>query len=136
MGAIPSSIPARSETDTSMELIVEGHGVFVSKHQGRLRVSKDKSVVNEAPLIHLHQVLLIGSGIGISSDAIRACTEEGIPLHFLSGSGSAIAGIYAAGLTGTVATRRAQLLAYTDTRGLALARAFVGGKLENQANLL
>lgn len=119
-----------------MELIVEGRGVFVSKHQGRLRVSRDKAVVEEAPLIDLQQVLLVGSGIGISSDAVRACSEEGIPIHFLSGTGAAVAGLYAAGLTGTVATRRAQLLAYADERGLALARTFVVGKLENQANLL
>ena len=119
-----------------MELIVEGPGVFVGKHQGRLRVSKDKAVVEEAPLIHLKQVLLVGSGVGISSDAVRACGEEGIPIHFLSGTGAAVAGLYAAGLTGTVATRRAQLLVYLDERGLALARSFVVGKLENQANLL
>jgi len=119
-----------------MELIVEGHGVFVGKHQGRLRVSRDKVVLEESPLIHLQQVLLIGSGIAISSDAVHACSEEGIPIHFLSGTGHAVAGLYASGLTGTVATRRAQLLAYTDGRGLLLARAFVAGKLENQANLL
>jgi CRISPR-associated protein Cas1 len=119
-----------------MELIVEGHGLFVGKHQGRLRVTRDKAMISEAPLIHLEQVLLVGPGIGISSDAVRACSEEGIPIHFLSGTGAAVAGLYAAGLTGTVATRRAQLLAYADGRGLALARAFVVGKLENQANLL
>jgi CRISPR-associated protein Cas1 len=119
-----------------MELIVEGHGLFVGKHQGRLRVTRDKTTVEEAPLLHLQQVLLIGSGIGFSSDAVQACGEEGIPIHFLGSTGAAIAALYAAGLTGTVATRRAQLLAYTDERGLTLARAFVEGKLLNQCNLL
>jgi len=46
------------------------------------------------------------------------------------------AGLYAAGLTGTVQTRRAQLLAYEDGRGLALATAFASGKIENQSRLL
>ena len=119
-----------------MELIVEGHGLFVGKHQGRLRVTRDKTTLDEAPLIHLQQVLLVGSGIGISSDAVKACSEEGIPIHFLESTGPAIATLYAAGLTGTVATRRAQLLAYTDERGLTLARTFVEGKLLNQSNLL
>src|SRR2546421_10063338 len=119
-----------------MELIVEGPGLFVGKHQGRLRVSRDKATLNEAPLLHLRQVVLVGGGIGISSDAVRACSEEGIPIHFLSSSGTAVAGLYAAGLTGTVATRRAQLLAYTDRRGAELARRFVMGKIENQAVLL
>jgi len=118
----------------AMDLIIEGPGTFVSKHQGRLRVSRDKAVMSEAPLINLQQVLLVGGGVAISSDAVRACTEEGIPIHYLSSSGSAIAGLYAAGLTGTAATRRAQLLAYTDQRGLTLARSFVCGKLRNQAS--
>ena len=119
-----------------MELIVEGRGAFLSKHQGRLRVTREKMMVTEVPLIHLDQVLIIDNGIAISSDVIRVCTEEGIPIHFLSGRGSAFASLYSAGLTGTVQTRRAQLLAYENVVGVRLAKAFVQGKLENQANLL
>jgi CRISP-associated protein Cas1 len=119
-----------------MELIVEGKGSFIGKHQGRLRVSREQKTVTEAPLIHLQQVLIVDTGVSISSDAIRACCEEGIPIHFLSQNGTPIAGVYAAGLTGTVLTRRAQLLAYENATGVALAKAFVAGKLENQANLL
>src|ERR1700680_1712144 len=120
----------------NMELIVEGKGTFVGKHQGRLRVTRDRETIAEAPLIHLKQVLIVDGGVSISSDAIRACCEEGIPIHFLSHNGTPIAGLYAAGLTGTVLTRRAQLLAYENATGVALAKAFVAGKLENQANLL
>jgi len=119
-----------------MELIVEGRGSFVGKHQGRLRVTREQKTVTEVPLIHLDQVIVVDSGVAISSDVVRTCVEEGIPIHFLSKSGRAIAALYSAGLTGTVLTRRAQLVAYEDARGVALARAFVAGKLENQANLL
>ena len=119
-----------------MELIVDQFGMFVRKHQGRLRVHRDKEVVQEVPLLHLEQVLIIGGGIGISSDAIRACCEQGTPIHFLSSRGPAEASLYSAGLTGTVRTRRAQLRAYDDERGVGLALAFAGGKLRSQANLL
>lgn len=63
-------------------------------------------------------------------------SEEGIPIHFVSGRGTAFASLYSAGLTGTVITRRAQLLAYEHNVGVTVVRAFVTGKLENQANLL
>ncbi len=119
-----------------MDLYVDIRGGFISKHQGRLRVSKDRERLQEAPLIHLRQVLVGGGGVSISSDAVRACSEEGIPIHFLSPSGTPYASLYSAGLTGTVLTRRAQLRAYDDERGAALARAFTMGKLQNQANLL
>ena len=119
-----------------MELIVEGRGTFLGKHQGRLRVMHEQKTIKEVPLIHLDQVIIVDSGVAISSDVIRVCSEEGIPIHFLGYSGRPIASLYSAGLTGTVLTRRAQLLSYENTIGVALAKAFVTGKLENQANLL
>lgn len=119
-----------------MELIVDERGSFIGKHQGRLRVTKDNERQKEVPIMHLRQVIIAGGGIAISSDAIRACSEEGIPIHFISSSGTPQASLYSAGLTGTVLTRRAQLRAYDGPAGVALARAFTLGKLGNQANLL
>jgi len=119
-----------------MELIVEGKGSFLGKHQGRLRVTREQKTVTEVPLIHLDHVIVVDRGVAISSDVVHTCAEEGIPIHFLSSRGNAIAALYSAGLTGTVLTRRAQLLAYENTSGVTLAKAFVAGKLENQANLL
>ena len=119
-----------------MELIVEGRGTFIGKHQGRFRVSREGKMVCEAPIIHLEQVLILDTAVSISSDAVQVCAEEGIPIHFLSRSGRVQASLYSAGLTGTVISRRAQLLAYTTSRGAQLARAYVRGKLENSLNLL
>lgn len=119
-----------------MHLFVQTYGAFVSKHQGRLRISSGEERPREVPLLHLEQVLLGGRGVGISSDAVRACSEAGIPVHFLSSRGVPHSSVYSAGLTGTALTRRAQLRAYDDARGLALAKAFVSGKLQSQANLL
>src|SRR5258707_270990 len=120
-----------------MLLIVEQYGVFVSKHQGRLRVTKDKQRLAEVPIMHLEQLLICSDGVGISSDVVRACAEEGIPIHFLNGSDGDDYGTFiASGLTGMALTKRAQLRAYEDERGLALAKAFAGGKIQSQANLL
>ncbi len=120
-----------------MHLIVEEYGAFVSKHQGRLRVEKGKQRLAEVPIMHLEQVLIVSNGVGLSSDVVRACSEEGIPIHFLNGDRDVDCGtLVHSGLTGMALTRRAQLRAYEDERGLALARAFAGGKIQNQANLL
>jgi len=119
-----------------VELLVETYGTFVSKHQGRLRVTKDKERLAEVPLLHLDRLIIAGNGVGLSSDVIRACSEEGIPIHFLSSRGTPHSSLYSAGLTGTVLTRRAQLRAYEDRRGVILALAFAAGKIHNQANVL
>ncbi len=117
-------------------LIVEQFGAYVGKHSERLRVSKDKETLAEAPLMHLEQVLVSGRGVSLSTDAIAACGRAGIPIHIVDGRGRPLASFYAAGLTGTVQTRRAQLLAYSDRRGVTLGKAFAAGKIGNQARLL
>lgn len=121
-------------------LIVDEYGSFVGKYSGRLRVTRKKEgqteKLVEAPLMHLEGVLVTGRGVALSADAVEACSREGIPIHFLDGRGKHYAALYSAGLTGTVLTRREQLLAYTDRRGLTLARAFAAGKIQNQAGFL
>jgi CRISPR-associated protein Cas1 len=117
-------------------LVIDQYGAFVGKHSGRLQVTKGKEKLAEAPLLHLEQVLVTGRGVGLSADAVHACCTAGIPIYFLDGRGQPYAALYAAGLTGTVLTRREQLLAYADRRGLELALAFARGKITNQAGFL
>jgi CRISPR-associated protein Cas1 len=120
-----------------MHLIVEQYGTFVSKHQGRLRVEKQQQRLAEVPIMHLEQVLICSNGVGISSDVVRVCAEEGIPIHFLNGSaGDDYGTLFASGLTGMALTKGAQLRAYEDERGLSLAKAFASGKIQSQANML
>lgn len=118
------------------QLFADQFGSHIGKYQGRLKITKHKEILAQAPILHLEAVTIANNGISISADAIRACTENGIPIHFLSGNGKPYASLYSAGLTGTVLTRRAQLTAYNNIHGLKLALAFAGGKIENQATLL
>ncbi len=123
-------------------LIIDQYGVHLSKHSGRLQVMKigegthSERLMQEAPLLHLESVLITGKGISLSADAVMACTKVGVPIYFVDSIGRPYATLYAAGLTGTVLTRREQLLAYEDHRGLELALAFARGKITNQAGFL
>ncbi len=119
-----------------MDLIVEGHGVFLGKHHGRLRISQNGKTLQELAIMHIQQVFIVANGVSISSDVFQICAEEGIPIHFMDTMDRPTASVYAEGLIGTVLTRRAQLSAYEDQRGIVLAKAFVGGKIQNQRNLM
>jgi CRISP-associated protein Cas1 len=119
-----------------MQLVVDDYGMFVGLKSERAQVRKGKATVQEAPLFDLEQVVLSGSGISISADLVEACAERGIPIFFMTSLGRPTAMLVSAGLAGTVRTRREQLLAYTDGRGVALAKAFARGKCLNQATLL
>jgi CRISP-associated protein Cas1 len=117
-------------------LIADQFGSHVGKYSERLKVTQKGETLAQAPLLHLESVTITNQGVSVSAEAIRACAERGIPIHFLSGSGTPYASLYSAGLTGTVITRRAQLTAYNNACGLRLAVAFAAGKIQNQANLL
>jgi len=119
-------------------LIADEFGTHIGKVSERLRVTRigTKEKLGDYPLLHLEGVLVTGNGISLSADAVRVCAERGIPIFFLSGRGVPYAALYSAGLTGTVATRRAQLLAYRGPSGVQVAKAFVRGKVQNQVNLI
>ncbi len=122
-------------SDTSY-FIVDEWGAYIGKKSQRLQVRKGKEVLREVPVFQVDQVLITGRGVSLSSDVVYLCAEQGIPIHFVSTMGKPYARVISPQLTGTVQTRRAQLLAYTDQRGVVLAKAFAAGKLANQSNLL
>lgn len=117
-------------------LTIDEYGAFVGKHSERLIVTKKDEILAQAPLLHLESVTIANQGVSISAEAVRECTERGIPIFFISGTGTPYASLYSAGLVGTVATRRAQLEAFKTGAGLRLAFALGMGKLQNQVNLL
>lgn len=90
----------------------------------------------ELPLFRISEIIVAASGVTISSDLIEECCERGIRLSFLTPGGRPFAMLSSPMLTATVLTRREQMAAYGDRRGLEFAKAVVRGKLGNQAALL
>ncbi|MCC7106763.1 MAG: CRISPR-associated endonuclease Cas1, partial [Chloroflexi bacterium] len=117
-------------------LLVETFGAFLGKHSERLRLSVKGQTLEERPLTGLEHVLVLAGGVSLSADAVRGCAEAGVPISFVSRSGKPYAKLVTPELTGTVQTRRHQLLAFLDARGAHLAKSFARGKLLNQAALL
>jgi CRISPR-associated protein Cas1 len=90
----------------------------------------------ELPLFRINEIIVSGGAASISTDLIEECCERGIRLALLSPGGRPFAMISSPMLTATVLTRREQMAAYGDRRGLEFAKAVVRGKLGNQAALL
>lgn len=118
------------------EVFVEGFGVSVGKKSERLVVKKKGEVVFERPFFEVERVIVSTEGATVSAAAIHECVKNGIPMEFISFSGTPYASLVSPNLGGTVKTRRAQLLAYEDRRGVELGGAFAFGKLRNSANNL
>jgi CRISPR-associated protein Cas1 len=90
----------------------------------------------ELPLFQVSEIIVAGGGISVSTDLIEECCERGIHLAFLTRSGQPFAMLSSPMLNATVLTRREQMAAYGDRRGVEVAKAIVRGKLGNQAALL
>ncbi len=90
----------------------------------------------ELPLMRISEIVVASRGVSLSTDLIEACCERGIRISLLSPGGRPFAMLSSPMLTATVKTRREQMAAYFDDRGVEFARAVVRGKLRNQANLL
>jgi len=118
------------------EVFVEGFGVSVSKKSERLVVKRKGEVVFERPFFEVERVIISTEGATVSAAAIHECVKNGIPIEFISYSGAPYASLVSSNLGGTVKTRRAQLLAYGDLRGVLLGKAFANGKLRSAANNL
>lgn len=90
----------------------------------------------EIPLFRVGEIVLPARGVSLSTDLVEEAAMRGIPITFTGAGGQPYAMITSPMLTATIATRRAQLRAMDRPEGAALCRAFVAGKLRNQASLL
>lgn len=118
------------------EVMILTFGTSLGKRSERLVIKEQGKVVDEIPFHEISSLTVATRGVSLSSDVVLECVERGIQINFLTPSGKPYAKVVSPQLSGTVITRREQLLAYNDGRGLALALAFVDGKLRNQINVL
>lgn len=124
------------KTGDTSQVVLSGFGMFLSKKSERLLVRQGKTVVYEFPLFRLSEVVVASRGVSLSSDLIEELCQRGIRLSFLTSSGKPYAMLSSPMLTATVLSRREQLAAIRDTRGIEFAKLIVAGKLTNQERLL
>lgn len=122
--------------ERSEDIVLSDFGLSLGKKSERLVVKEKGKIIQEVPLFKLRQVVIQSRGVSVSTDALQTCVENGVPIHFLTLNGTPYATLNSPHLTGTVITRRAQLAAYDDERGLIAGKHFAWAKLRNQANLL
>ena len=118
------------------QLVVDTFGAFVGKHSERIVVTRKGETLEKASLLHLEAIFVMERGVSFSADALEVCCERGIPIFFINPQGEPYASVYAPGLGATVITRREQLRAYDNGRGMWLARQIALAKVSNQANTL
>jgi len=119
-----------------MIVIVSEHGAKIGKEGERLYISypSNEKPVNYIPIINLEQ-LVIESKASLTSGAIDLLTSHGVPTLFFKG-GKPVGILHSFAAHGTVAVRRAQILANTNPTGTLFIVKILQGAILNKANLL
>jgi CRISPR-associated protein Cas1 len=122
-------------TNQHNTLYVTQERAWIGLEGEAVRVTVGDAEQMRVPLHHLSSVVC-WSGVRMSGEAMAACAERGVAVVWLGWSGRFLARVEGA-MSNTATLRRAQYRAADDeARTLALARAFVAGKLANARSLL
>ena len=117
-------------------LYVTTPGACVRQTHGRLRVTREGKVLQEARLVDIERVVVFGGTAGITSPAAACLMDAGIETAFFSSHGE-FRGYLSPARTRGASLRLAQLAAYLDPeRRIRLARAIVVQKIRNADSLL
>ncbi|RLE57909.1 MAG: CRISPR-associated endonuclease Cas1 [Thermoprotei archaeon] len=117
-------------------IIIKDYGVKLSYRRGMVVITKRGQVLDKVPLTTIEQIIVVTSGVALTSKLLRHCARNHIDIVVLDHRGEPIARLYPVTIGGTVLYRRAQYEAYNDHRGPHIARAIVMTKLRNQSNFL
>ena len=111
------------------------HGQVLGKESQRLVVRHEDRVVNEIPAIKVDQIMVFGNA-QITTQAMQFCLRQRIPIYLLSARGRYF-GVIDSFDTDPVLLQREQFRR-ADEPGfcLAIARAFVRGKIANSRIVL
>ncbi len=125
--------PARSD---GLQVVNQQEGTKVGVRGASLRITdREGKLVRELPLANVESVALVGS-VQMSTQAIAAVAERGVPIAFMSAAGRLQAVIDPLDSV-TSAVRREQVHCVDQPqRALELCRAIVTAKIANQRTLL
>ena len=120
----------------SRELIVTRSGVRIGKLYQRIVVRDFKgTILQQVPHMKLKHILVMSTGVSLSSDVIRLCARQKIPIDFTDYQARPIARLSHPDFP-RKAVGLAQLQAFTNGKAEILAKTIVEGKVRNQLNLV
>ncbi|MFZ5942940.1 MAG: CRISPR-associated endonuclease Cas4g/Cas1g [Bacillota bacterium] len=116
-------------------LYVDTPGAYLRKKDGRILITKEKDTIKDIPMNVVDQIVLIGP-VNISSHLIQELLKRNIPVHFGTTYGNYLGWLNPVFSKNSL-LRLAQARAVDNKElSLALAKAFIKGKLTNMRTLV
>ncbi len=117
-----------------MQLVVNSYGAYIRRREECFQIAVDEKKQE----ISAHKVdsILITTSVLISSDALLLAHENNIDVIFLDQFGNPFSRVWHSKFGSTTYIRRKQLEFSENSKGLDLAKDWIGEKLDNQTELL
>jgi len=116
-------------------LYLTEQGAVLRRIGERLVVTKDREVLEDVPIIHVEQVVVMGN-IQLSTPAVALLLQRDVDVVFLSSRGKFRGRLMTTGSKFAQLRHRQLRLMDDGEKVLAVARELVAAKLTNQAHLL
>ena len=112
-------------------LYITTQGATVQKRSGQFVIFKKSDILQNVPETHVKQIILVGN-INLTTPTVSFCLEKQIEVVFLLQGGRFRGRLNGDASRSVEARRRQYERALDKTFCLAQAKAFVGGKINNQ----
>ncbi len=123
----------RKREGEGAELVVATIGCFIGKNNGGITVKTGGKLLNKAPTSTLEHITVISRGVSFSTDAVRYCCDNHIPIDFFDQSGKLYASILSPVFVEQSLWQKQALL--SPGQKSYLASRIIEGKLKNQISL-
>jgi len=116
-------------------LLIKGYGVSLKVRKEALILKKREKTV-ALPIGEVDYIIVLTSGVSITSKAIRTLANAGIALVVMDRRGMPVAILHHPFTTKTVETKRKQYEAIMNEKSLEIVKNIAISKISNQAGLL
>ncbi len=124
------------KSESSSQLIISGYGVKLAKKSERIVIKDGDDIFYEIPFFKVSHINIQSKGVSITSDLIEEASKRDIMITFIKYNGKPYSCLSSPYLNATVKTRREQIIAYNNKKGVEFAKTIIKGKLKNEANLI
>jgi group II intron reverse transcriptase/maturase/CRISPR-associated endonuclease Cas1 len=117
------------------EIVVNTPGIFIGKTGERIVLRKERKNIQEVPFSRVRQISVASSGVALSSDLVRWCSQRSVVMAFLDAKGSAYASLHTPlYCRGDLSVSQSRM--HQGPRAFYVARRILEGKCRNQVNVV
>jgi len=124
----------RKKEREGAELVINTPGASIGVSQGKMTVRQQGKVIHKQNVANLSHITIVSPGVLLSSNAVRTCVDEKIPVDFFDNKGRHYASVLSNKYMSCSLWRKQILMPYEQR--VQLASSIIMGKLKNQLNLV